>query len=182
MAFADLLNELNAGDVDMVIAAMYIKPEREEMVDFAQPYLDTGLVMVVRTDDTSITDFASLAGKTIGVKQGSTGEKWADQLRDEQGIAVDILRYETTPASLDDLGNNLVDVVFNDRNNSLDYIKTHPNIRVQGEIFDPAGLGIAVKTGDADLLNFVNAALTDFRQSGEIDRLFNKWINPETAG
>src|SRR5260221_12048256 len=45
--FADLTKELAAGNVDMVIAAMYITDARKQVVDFSQPYLDTGLVMVI---------------------------------------------------------------------------------------------------------------------------------------
>jgi ABC-type amino acid transport substrate-binding protein len=176
MTFADLLPALQNGDVDMVIAAMYIKPEREDLVDFAQPYLDTGLVMAVQTGNTDITDLNSLAGHSVGVKQGSTGEAAAQRLRDEQGIDLTIQRYEETLDSLDDLDAGLVDVVFNDYNNTLIYIQTHPNIRLQGDIFEPAGLGIAVQTGDTDLLNFINETLTNLKQSGDVARLFNKWI------
>jgi ABC-type amino acid transport substrate-binding protein len=71
-------------------------------------------------------------------------------------------KTDDSPADLDA---GLVDVVFNDYNNTLIYIQTHPNIRLQGDIFEPAGLGIAVQTGD-----------TNLKQSGEVARLFNKWI------
>lgn len=181
MAFADLLSELNAGKVDMVIAAMYITPERETLVDFTQPYLATGLVMVIQTGDTRISDFESLEGKTLGVKEGATGERWADALRDAQGIEMTILRYENTLDSLDDLAAGLLDVVINDKLNTLEYIKTHPQVQITGDVFDPAGLGIAVQTGDDDLRAFLNETLADLQQSGDIDRLFDKWINPETT-
>jgi arginine/lysine/histidine transporter system substrate-binding protein len=82
---------------------------------------------------------------------------------------------------LDDLDAGLIEVVFNDYLNSLVYIKEHPNVKVQGEIFDPAGYGISVKTGDTELLNFVNTTLKKFEENGEIERLFDKWVNPETA-
>jgi len=181
MAFADLLSELNAGKVDMVIAAMYITPERETIVDFTQPYLATGLVMVVQAGDTRISDFESLEGKTLGVKEGATGERWADTLRDEQGIDMTILRYETTLDSLDDLAAGLLDVVINDKLNTLEYIKTHPQVQIAGDVFDPAGLGIAVQSNDDDLRAFLNETLADLDQSGRINQLFNEWINPETT-
>ncbi len=181
MAFADLLGELKVGKVDIVIAAMYITPARETLVDFTQPYLSTGLVMVVRAGEDRISDFESLAGKTLGVKEGATGEQWADMLRDEQGIAMTILRYENTLDSLDDLNTGLLDVVFNDKLNTLEYIKTHPGVQIVGDVFAPAGLGIAVQPGDDDLRAILNDVLSDLQQSGQIDCLFDQWINPETA-
>jgi polar amino acid transport system substrate-binding protein len=181
MAFADLLNQLAAGNVDMVIAAMYITPAREELIDFSIPYLDTGLVMVVQTDNNSITDFASLAGKTVGVKEGATGERWADNLRAEEGISFTILRYEETIDSLNDLDAGLLDVVFNDQLNTLEYTKTHPGVRIQGEVFDPAGLGIAVQSGDVELLAYINEVVLRLQESGEMDILYTRWIDPSTG-
>jgi ABC-type amino acid transport substrate-binding protein len=75
----------------------------------------------------------------------------------------------------------LIDAVFNDRLNTLVYMQEHPNVRIQGEVFDPAGLGISVKTGDTELLNFINQSLARMQESGEIQQLFNTWINPQTS-
>lgn len=181
MAFADLLTELNAGTVDMVIAAMYIRPDRQALVEMSQPYLETGLIMAVHVDETNINSFEDLAGRTLGVKEGSTGATYAQtRLVDEQGIAIDLRIYTDTLDSLDDLAEGRVDAIFNDRLNTLVYIQTHPTVRLQGEVFDPAGLGISVKKGDMDLLNFVNTTLDALKASGDIDRLFNQWINPQT--
>src|SRR5262245_5570071 len=43
LTFADLIPQLQAGELDVVIAAMYITPVREELIDFSQSYLGTGL-------------------------------------------------------------------------------------------------------------------------------------------
>lgn len=180
-AFADLLTTLEAGTVDVVIAGMYITPAREEVVDMSQAYLETGLVMVVQAQNTTIQALPDLAGKTVGVKEGATGERWANDLRETQHIDLEIRRYTDTLDSLDDLNAGLLDAVFNDYLNSLQYIKTHPNVAVRGEIFDPAGLGIAVKSGNTELLALINTSLAELKSKGEIDRLYDKWLNPNNA-
>lgn len=180
MAFADLLPELQAGNVDMVIAGMYITAAREDIVDMSNPYLQTGLVLASHGGVTDIETVQDLAGKTVGVKEGSTGERFATRLRDEQGIALELRRYTDTIDSLEDLDKGLVDVIFNDYINTLEYIKTHPNVRVVGDILEPAGLGISVRTGDSDLLGFINTQLATLEANGTIQNLFNQWINPET--
>ncbi|HRF94455.1 MAG TPA: ABC transporter substrate-binding protein [Aggregatilineales bacterium] len=182
MAFADLLPELQAGNLDAVIAGMYITTAREELVDMSNPYLQTGLVMATHGGITDIATIQDLVGRTVGVKEGSTGERYAISLRDEQGIALELQRYTDTLDSLDDLDAGLVDVVFNDYINTLEYIKTHPNVSVVGEILQPAGLGISVQAGDADLLNFINSSLATLEANNKIQDLFNRWINPETQG
>lgn len=180
MAFADLISELQAGNVHIVIAAMYITEAREEIVDFSQPYLDTGLVMVINNSSTDIQSIDNIVGHTIGVKEGSTGERWAENWQTENNKELELRRYTDTIDSLNDLNDGLVDIVFNDYLNTLEYMKTHPNVHTQGDIFGPAGLGIAVQSGDSELLDFVNKSLDDMQGNGKITELFDKWINPET--
>lgn len=187
MAFADLLPELQAGNVDMVIAGMYITTAREDIVDLSQAYLETGLVMGSNVSNAeTINLLQDLAGRTLGVKEGSTGERFAEQVRTEgfngsEPIAMELQRYTDTIDSLDDLDEGLIDAVLNDYINTLEYIKTHPNVRVAGEILQPAGFGMAVQSGDTDLLNFLNTGIDQARTSGKLEELFNQWINPETA-
>jgi ABC-type amino acid transport substrate-binding protein len=182
MAFADLLDELQLGTIDAVIAAMYIRPDREELVDFTQPYLDTGLVMIVAADETAITSLADLAGRTVGVKEGSTGENYARRLQVDEKIALELRRYTETLDSLNDVRDGLVDVVFNDRLNSLVYIQNNPQVKIQGEVLEAGGLGIAVQTGDVELLTFIDGVLTELKRNGQITALFDEWINPQTVG
>jgi ABC-type amino acid transport substrate-binding protein len=175
MGFADLLPALQEGQVDLVIAAMYITPQRAQIVDMSQPYLNTGLVVVVRTDETTINGLGDLPGKIVGVKEGATGARYAAQLK-EEGIPITVRRYLETADSLEELEQGYVDAVFNDRLNTLEYIKTHPNLKIVGEVFDPASLGIAVRKDDAELLALINDVVRSARASGELDRLYAKWI------
>lgn len=180
MAFADLIGELEAGNVDLVIAGMYITEAREEIVDFSQPYLDTGLIMVIHDDSADIQSIEDLVGHTIGVKEGSTGERWAESWQTENDTELELRRYTDTIDSLNDLNDGLVDIIFNDYLNTLEYMKTHPNVHTQDEIFAPAGLGIAVQSGDEELLAFVSNSLDEMQENGKITELFDLWINPET--
>jgi ABC-type amino acid transport substrate-binding protein len=181
MTFADLLNQLMENNVDVVIAAMYITEEREALVDFSTPYLATGLVLVVRADETAIQTVADLGGRRVGVKEGATGDFYAQYLLDEQDIALQIFRYTDTLDSLNDLNDGFLDAVFNDQMNTLYYIQQHPGVRIQGGVLQPAELGIAVTSGDSELLTFINSALAEMRANGELDRLFDRWLNPETV-
>lgn len=177
MGFAELLPTLQAGKADLVIAAMYITPQRQEIVDFSQPYLDTGLVVVVRADETAIGGLNDLAGKIVGVKESATGARYAARLQAE-GVPITVRKYLETSDSLEELENGYVDAVFNDKLNTLEYIKTHPGVKIVGEVFDPAGLGIAVRQGDRELLDLVNDVLRSLQASGELDRMYTRWIGP----
>ena len=66
--------ELNTGSVDCLWNGLSIDDERKQAMDLSEPYMTNRMVLVV-LNDSEYTDQASLAGKTIGVQNGSTAEK-----------------------------------------------------------------------------------------------------------
>src|SRR6185295_18645225 len=82
MAFADLIPALQNGEMDMVIAGMYITDKRKELVDMSAGYVDTGLSFVTQAA-ASFSTVEELAEKTVCVKTGSTGATYAQKLCDE---------------------------------------------------------------------------------------------------
>lgn len=175
MAFGDLLPTLQDGKVDMVIAAMYITPQRQEIVAMSDGYVDTGLVMVTRVDAPEFTSDRDMIGRVVGVKEGATGARYVRRLK-EQGYDLVIQEYATTRDSLEDLERGYIDVALNDKINTIEYIKTHPTLKINGPILEPAQLGIAVRKDDTELLAIVNEVLAQLRSSGRLQELYDKWI------
>ncbi len=183
MPFASLIPSLETRKVDMTIAAMYIKPEREEVVDFATPYMETGLVMVVRPELVDqVKTPEDLAGLKVGVKIGATGDKLAQELID-QGIDLDRSEYKETLESFIDAEAGRVDAVLNDYLNTLAYLKdTGSDLQIvtdeNGEVnfLSNVGLGIAVHDGDAELLAAINDALAEMQADGTYDEIYQKWL------
>lgn len=177
MQFQTLIPSLQNNQADLAIAAMYMTDERKEVVDFAEPYLSTGQVLVKLKGDTSINSVDDLEGKTIGVKSGATSEKTANDLK-AQGVDLEIKSYKETIDYLTDLELGRVDAVFNDYLNQLGYFQTKPDSKAEivGEPIDHAELGIAANKGNDDLLEVVNDVLQEMEESGEKEDLFNKWL------
>ncbi len=175
MQFTSLIPTLQNGQADFVIAAMYITDQRKEVVDFAEPYMDTGMVLVVKADDNSVKSPSDLNGKVVGVKTGATSEKVAQDFKDK-GVNITIKSYKETVDYLLDLENGRIDVAINDLLNQLEYNKTHPTVKVVGDPFTKASLGIAVKKGDKELVDLVNGVLKEMKQNGEADKLYKKWL------
>ncbi|MBS1249122.1 MAG: ABC transporter arginine-binding protein 1 [Chloroflexi bacterium] len=187
MSFANLIPTLRDRKVDIVIAAMYIKPDREEVVDFSTPYIDTGLVIVVRPElEEEVKTVQDLAGLKVGVKIGATGAKLAQDLV-SQGIPLEKEEYKTTFDSFLDLEVGRVDVVFNDYLNTLVYMKdSGTDLKIvtneAGEVnfLSQVGLGIAVHQGNQALLEAINTSLAEMRQDGMFERLSENWLDCET--
>jgi len=175
MQFTGLIPSLQNGQADLVIAAMYITPARKEVVDFADPYMDTGMVVAVRKDDTAIKGPNDLNGKVVGVKTGATSEKVAQDMN-EKGAKITIKSYKETVDYLLDLQNGRLDAAINDLLNQLEYNKANPTVKIVGDPFTKAQLGIAVKKGDKELLDLVNTVLKELKQNGEAEKMYQKWL------
>ena len=94
----------------------------------------------------------------------------------EKGAKIEIKSYKETVDYLLDLQNGRLDAAINDLLNQLEYNKANPNVKIVGEPFTKAQLGIAVKKGDKELLDLTNAVLKELKQSGEAEKLYKKWL------
>ncbi len=175
MDFTSLIPTLQSGKADVVCAAMYIKPAREEVVDFATPYMKTGMVLVVPAANDSILSTDDLTGLRVGAKMGATSEAVLQDLLDN-GADFEIVSYNETVDYMLDLQTGRIDAAVNDLLNQLEFNKTTDGLKIVGEPFTSAELGIAVQDGDAELLAFINECLAEFEADGTMDDLYQKWI------
>lgn len=81
IVFGSLLDTLELGRIDAVIAAMAVTDERQQAADFTSPYYQ-GEDIVLAAPGSSIApidDAAGLAGHTIGVVRGTVYESWLNR-------------------------------------------------------------------------------------------------------
>lgn len=175
MDFTSLIPTLQSGKADIVCAAMYIKAAREEVVDFAVPYMETGMVLVVPADNDAITSTDDLTGMRVGAKMGATSEAVLQDLLDS-GADFEIVSYNETVDYMLDLQTGRIDAAVNDLLNQLEFNKTIDGLKIVGQPFTSANLGIAVQDGDAELLEFINECLVEFKADGTMDELYKRWI------
>jgi ABC-type amino acid transport substrate-binding protein len=81
MPAADVISALERGDVDIAMAGLVISPELERRVEFVQPYLHSGEMAIIRTDD--VMRFRGPAALLQdGIKVGSVaGSAGADYVK-----------------------------------------------------------------------------------------------------
>jgi polar amino acid transport system substrate-binding protein len=157
---------------DAAISAMTITPERAESFAFSEPYFSAGQVVTVRADNTDINGREDLAGKTVGVQLGTTGDIEAQKI-----TGVTVKNYDDIGLAFQDLMNGQVDAVIADNPLALGYIGQNPDqLRVAGEVFTDEFYGIAVCKTNTDLLNRINEALSELIAEGYIDELTQTWI------
>lgn len=172
--FQGLVPGLKTNRYDAVISCVTITEERKKEVDFSDPYYDAGQIVAVRADESGIKSKDDLKGKRIGAQSNTTG---LDQAKTLGGSVVK--EYEDVNMAFQDLANNQIDAVINDEPVSRRLAAVKPGFKVVGEVFTKEQYGIVVRKGDAALLAEINKALKKIRDSGELQKLKEKWItNP----
>jgi polar amino acid transport system substrate-binding protein len=171
MEFDGLVAAVSSGKVDMVIAGMTMTEERQQNVDFSDPYFVASQVMVVAPDNEDITKAEDLKNdKTVGVVLGYTGD----------GIVTDDLEIAEDKITRANRG---LDIVQDVKNGKLDAVvidsatgralaeKNGLKVIEDPDVFETEEYAIAVKKGNTELLDQINSTLAQMQADGTIDEL-----------
>ncbi|MFC4410902.1 transporter substrate-binding domain-containing protein [Chungangia koreensis] len=176
MDFGGIIPAMEAGQLDVAIAGMSITDERKKVVDFSDPYFDAGITLVVNKDNDDIESVEDLEGKTVAVKNGTTGAKFAMDNADKYGY--EIVQFDDSPAMFQEVSNGNADALLEDYP-VIAYAIAQDNLdlKIVGDRLNGDQYGIAVIKGEnQDLLEKINAGLQELRDSGEYDKIVNKYL------
>lgn len=175
MEFDGLIAAVSTGKIDMAVAGMTVTEERLQNVDFSDPYYVASQVMLVAADNTDITKAEDLKNdKTVGVVLGYTGD---GIVTDDLEIAEDkITRANRGLDIVQDVKNGKLDAVVIDSATGKALAET-TGLKVieDPEAFETEEYAIAVKKGNTELLEKINATLAEMKANGEIDELAVKY-------
>ncbi|NLZ28152.1 MAG: basic amino acid ABC transporter substrate-binding protein [Firmicutes bacterium] len=173
MDFDGLVSAVSTGMIDLAIAGITITEDRLQSVNFSDPYFDAGQVIVVREDEERIVGPDDLADMKVAAQLGTTG---ADQL-DELNIPEDNqLQLEEVTDVFMQLKQEGVDAVVIDEPVAQRYLELQEGLKIVGDKFTDEVFGIAIAKDNDELLNKVDEALEEIRNSGKYDALFKKWF------
>jgi polar amino acid transport system substrate-binding protein len=180
-AFAAVIPTLQAKQCDVIMAQLYIKPEREQVVDFV-PYLYSGTGIAVSkerpADITGMDD--SLCGKKVMVAVGTTAESLSQEQSDKCTAAgkpsIDINRNNHADVSIQQVQNGQVDAYL-DTAETLGYYATKTGARIQmaGQPFGTIKIGAATLKGNTELHNVIQQALNEIEGNGTYAKIVDEW-------
>jgi polar amino acid transport system substrate-binding protein len=157
---------------DMAIAAISASDERRAVMNFSEPYINAGQIVVIRKDETGITGKDDLAGKTVAAQLGTTGEIEAQKIPN-----VTYKPYDSYELAFLDLSNGQIDSVIADYPTALAYIaKNSEMLTTVGSVFTDESYAIAFCKSKTDLLEKVNTALKTVIGDGTVSALEMKWL------
>ena len=174
MYFDGLLGALSSDMVDCLITGMTITEERQEQVDFTEPYFSATQAVVVLKGNDSIKTLEDLQGKKAAVQDGTTGHFMA---ADDLGCDVSDTVYKFSSDAALDVVNGRADCMIIDDAVAQNFLKLYDELTiVEGLDMPVEEYGIAVNKGQDELLASLNDALAAVIEDGTYDELITKYF------
>lgn len=177
MPFAKLIPALQAGEIDVIMSAMSVTPERSAQVIFTDPYMEMGQMAIMTTE--KVAKFSQSwsiyrPGVRVGVEPGTTGAEFAArELKDAQ-----VKFFNDSTAAFAGLRNNEIDLYVHDAPTSWQLATTGQNSDLIS-LYAPLTheqVAWAVRKDDTHLAESLNAALRTMKGNGTLRYILNRWI------
>ena len=164
--------DVSSNNCDLVASGITITEEREENMDFSEPYFDADQGLLVPAGS-GLDSAEDLEGLRVGVQQATTGLDWAE----EQGLTT--VEFEDLGLQVQALRNGDVDAIINDIAVLGPFTDDELEI---GTVF-PTGeqYGFGVETGNTALLRAVNDTLARILTDGTYDEIYEEWFGEAPA-
>ena len=180
--FDAIVPAIQAGNADIIAAAMNVDEKRAEQVDFSDKYFDSGKVILVMNDNNTIKDVDDFTAEMkVTAQIGTTEAKYVQGLADEGKIGEAVILNKTTDCILQ-LQNGDVDAIVMDAPVAKFYSNKYSGeIKQLDATIDPAPMAFAVQKGNSELLQKINAGLKNVKENGTYDELVKKWFESDAA-
>lgn len=173
MAFDSIVAAVSSGKADLGVAGMTVTEDRLKSVSFSSPYTQAAQVIIVK-EGSAIATPADLTGKKVGVQLGTTGDIFCDDIQDAT-----IERYSKGFEAVQALLQDKIDAVLIDREPANVFVKENTGLKVVDEEFTIEDYAIAIAKNNTELLDKVNTALENLKNSGKLEEIKAKYIKAE---
>jgi ABC-type amino acid transport substrate-binding protein len=162
---------LERGTVDLILSTMTINAERDQEIDFSQPYyIARGRILVPKGSD--IKGLQDLNGKSVCTALGSTYE---ETIR-ERAPDADLRLVDTYSECLELLQNEAIDAISTDDVILTGMIIQDDSLQMVGKPLTIEPYGVGIKEGDKQLQRFVDSVLKQVEEDGRWDETYRKWV------
>jgi polar amino acid transport system substrate-binding protein len=181
LPWTGLLASVSSGQYDVAFTGALVTDDRLRVFNFAPPFASAQHFYVKRANDKSLTDIASLCGKTVGVQAGSALLARLPELK-KMMEAKDckigkVVEYPSYPEIYADLANGRLDYAINALISVNDLVKTRGDTFAKGIAVSGAGFAAwPVPKNSPELLKFLTGFMDQIRESGRLAALQTKWF------
>jgi len=163
---------LQAGLYDVSIGSMTITPERQKNMDFTDPYYYTSGQIFVKKGGAQIAGPDDLAGKTVGVGDGTTYYEWL-----KANTTAKVGGYRTDLDAVPDLLNGNIEFWMTAGPTGQQAILEGKPIEFSGKPLYYEDLAMAIKKGETDLVALLDYTVQTMHENGALTEMSKKWYN-----
>lgn len=166
---------LNSSQCDIVASAMTITEQREKNIDFTDPYYDSkqSLLVPANSDIASIED---LAGKRVGVQQGTTGKTYTEENAPD---SAEVISFPSDAEMYSAIQAGQVDALLQDLPVNISHTEDG-KFEIVEEYDTGEKYGFAVREqGSENLLKAVNQQLKKLRDSGRYQEIYDSYFSTD---
>lgn len=178
-AWDGLFAGLDSGRYDIVCNGVELTEERALTYDFTVPYGYIHTALAVRSDNTDITSFEDLAGKTTANSIASTYMTLAES------YGAEVLGIDTLDETIQMLVAGRVDATLNADVSFYDYLNVHPeaDFKIVALTDDASKVCIPVRKGEetATLLAALNEAIEELRADGTLAEISERYFGTDIS-
>ena len=180
LPFDSLIGSMEAGDLDVIAAAIGPTSERKKSVDFSDVYY-TGSQSIICRKGNDIKTFKDLAGLKVAVLEGSTADLIASGENQDYGIVEDaqVVRFKNASSAVMELLNGGVDATLIDSIMAENFCRQTEGLIqtvVKGTENDSV---FCVQKGNSEMLTIINTGLAENRENGTYDEIYKKYFGGE---
>jgi len=174
------IDAVRRGQVDLECSTSTWTLGRQRLVDFSLvTFLDGGSILTKLDNDTR--RLADLGGKRVAVITGTTTEAALRQALTRALVAAEIVAIKTRDQGLELLNQGQVDGLASDRTTLIGVAVKGASgnaYKLLEEDFSIEQYALMLPRGDPDLRLAVNRVLARLYRSGDIRRVYDKWLGP----
>lgn len=165
---------LDNGELDCVIASFTVTDERKKSWNFTQQYRLEPVSFLVQKS-AGVATLEDMDGFIIGVGQGTTTadliEEYAAAKEIKASYTIQDFNYISDGVAA--LKTGQIDAYSVDRMALAAYMDD--SLMLTDDIFGVQEIGIALKKGNDELTEYMDNALTELKESGELDEMKAVW-------
>ena len=171
MDFDAIIPAVASGKADFGMAGMTVTEERKQSVDFTDPYTSSVQVIIVNEKNSKVSSADDLAGKTVGVQLGTTGDIFVSDVNN-----VKVERFSKGSDAVLALTQGELDAVVIDKDPAEAFTDQNIGIKILNDPFEREEYAICLKKG-SELTEKFNTVLNDLKADGTVDDIIKKYIN-----
>lgn len=171
MAFDGLIGAMTSSQIDFIAAAFTRTSEREQSLLFSDIYYQAETVVVTKTNQTKITDYASLTGLKLGAQLGTVQVDFANEA---SGDANKVKALGSLATLISDLEVGNLDGLLVERPVALNIINKNSGYKIIDSIdfADDEGYAFATNFGSNKLVTLINEVISESMASGVLNQMF----------